>query len=472
MNEEAGKSYEVAVKMAVSLGRSETLWRSHAELGRMAEKEGDRGQAFRHYVKAVEVIESMRAGLEDPVLRSQFMGNKLYVYEWIIHLLHQMKRDEEAFYYLERARARLMLDMLSDKVFSSRDKEIRALLSRERDLKDQVQELEKAGPGAFEEPEEEEEGAALTSEPGEEARLELEQLQSELKSVHKRIDEVNPDLASLLTVSPLRAGEVQSLLGKETALLTYFIGSQTNMVFVVTGTQVKARPLFIPRKKLFELVKAFRKDTDEGVSIKLFTSKEYENPLTELHEILVKPVQGDLAGKTHLVVVPHGMLHYLPFQALRNPEGKYLIESYTVSYLPSASVLKYAREKNRGNHADLFAVANPVTDLSPLPAAEVEAREVSALFDRKKVLLGSSATKTTVREEGPQYDLLLFSTHGEMIESDPLGSNLRFTPTPQDDGKLTVSEIFDMEVKANLVTLSACETGLARGTKGRFSPGG
>jgi CHAT domain-containing protein len=200
-------------------------------------------------------------------------------------------------------------------------------------------------------------------------------------------------------------------------------------------------------------------------------SRDYEKPLTDLYEILIKPVEKELAGKKHLVVVPHGMLHYLPFQALRNQEGKYLIESYTVSYLPSASVLKYAREKNRGNHADLFAVANPVTDLSPLPAAEVEAREVSALFDRKQVLLGLGATKSKFKSEGPRYDMLLFSTHGEMIESDPLKSNLRFTPTQQDDGKLTVSEIFDMEVKANLVTLSACETGLARGTKGDFPQG-
>jgi len=156
---------------------------------------------------------------------------------------------------------------------------------------------------------------------------------------------------------------------------------------------------------------------------------------------------------------------------LRTQEGKYLLESYTVSYLPSASVLKYARDKNRGNRAALFAVANPKTDLAPLPAAEVEAREVAILFDRKEVFLGSAATKPKFKSEGPRYDMLLFSTHGEMIESDPLMSNLRFTPTPQDDGKLTVSEIFDMEVTANLVTLSACETGLARGTKGGFPQG-
>ena len=182
-------------------------------------------------------------------------------------------------------------------------------------------------------------------------------------------------------------------------------------------------------------------------------------------------MEGEIAGKKHLVVVPHGMLHYLPFQALRDKQGRYLMESFSVSYLPSASVLKYARDKNGENRADLLAVGNPVTDLAALPAADKEAREVSALFDKRLILTGLSATETAVKGEGPQYDLLLLSTHGEMIESDPLKSNLRFTPTQQDDGKLTVSEIFDMEVKSNLVTLSACETGLARGTKGDLPQG-
>ena len=218
-------------------------------------------------------------------------------------------------------------------------------------------------------------------------------------------------------------------------------------------------------KELAEKVKEFRKDTEEGLTVKALTSKDYEKPLTDLYQILIKPVEQELAGKKHLVVVPHGMLHYLPFQALRSPEGQYLIESHTVSYLPSASVLKYAREKNRGNHEDLLAVANPKTDLSPLPAAELEAREVSALFNRKQVLLGQGATETKFKSEGPRYDMLLFSTHGEMIESAPLESNLRFTPTPQDDGKLTVSEIFDMEVKLPAVPL---QMPLGAGRGGRF----
>jgi CHAT domain-containing protein len=390
----------------------------------------------------------------------------------MIRFLHQLKRDEEAFNYLERAKARTMLDMLSDKTFASRNAEMEDLLARERSVREQLQELMRAsGQASLQEGEEEEDREEERAESDDRGAPDIAVLQAEQKKLLEQIEQLSPDLASLLKVNPLKAKEVQRLLDEGTVLLAYYMGSEWTGVFVMTKGKTLGLKLDISRRQLAEKVKEFRKVTEEGLTVKVFMSRDYEKPLTDLYEILIKPVEKELAGKKHLVVVPHGMLHYLPFQALRNQEGKYLIESYTVSYLPSASVLKYAREKNRGNHADLFAVANPVTDLSPLPAAEVEAREVSALFDRKQVLLGLGATKTKFKSEGPRYDMLLFSTHGEMIESDPLKSNLRFTPTQQDDGKLTVSEIFDMEVKANLVTLSACETGLARGTKGDFPQG-
>jgi len=472
MKEEARKSYELAIKFAGSIGRPETLWRAYSQLGRLEEQQGERQKAFKHYADAITIIEEMRGEISDPEAKAFFMENKFQVYEWMIRFLHQLKRDEEAFNYLERAKARTMLDMLSDKTFASRNAEMEDLLARERSVREQLQELMRAsGQASLQEGEEEEDREEERAESDDRGAPDIAVLQAEQKKLLEQIEQLSPDLASLLKVNPLKAKEVQRLLDEGTVLLAYYMGSEWTGVFVMTKGKTLGLKLDISRRQLAEKVKEFRKVTEEGLTVKVFMSRDYEKPLTDLYEILIKPVEKELAGKKHLVVVPHGMLHYLPFQALRNQEGKYLIESYTVSYLPSASVLKYAREKNRGNHADLFAVANPVTDLSPLPAAEVEAREVSALFDRKQVLLGLGATKTKFKSEGPRYDMLLFSTHGEMIESDPLKSNLRFTPTQQDDGKLTVSEIFDMEVKANLVTLSACETGLARGTKGDFPQG-
>jgi len=469
LRDAAVKSFESAIEVAVSIGRSETLWRAHSQLGRINEREGALDQALVHYAEAIKVIEAMRVGLEDPSHRTVFMSDKLYVYEWMIGLLHRMKRDEEAFHYLERAKARLVLDMLRGKIFSSRNKEISELLVRERNLREQILELQQ------------EEGLERALETGEEdesfsersprENLELERLRSEQRLVLQRLSDLNPDLASLVTVNPLTARQVQALLDDDTGLLAYLISSEMNVVFLLTKRNVTGVLVEASRREIEEGVKTFRVAAAESLSPKLLTSKDYEKPMAELYEILIKPVEGEIAGKKRLVVVPHGMLHYLPFQALRDQQGRYLIESFSLSYLPSASVLKYARDKNAENRAALLAVGNPITDLAALPAADKEAREVSTLFDKPRVLTGLSATETAVKSEGPRYDLLLFSTHGEMIESNPLKSNLRFTSTLQDDGKLTVSEIFDMEVKANLVTLSACETGLARGTKGDLPQG-
>ena len=230
-------------------------------------------------------------------------------------------------------------------------------------------------------------------------------------------------------------------------------------------------PLETDPENLFQKIREFRDRAVEGITLDRLFSKAYERPLSDLYKILIQPIERELSGKKRLVIVPHGMLHYLPFQALLSREGKYLIESFSISYLPSATVLKYARAKNKGNHVDLFAVGNPATGLAPLPAAELEVKEVSAIFEKKLVLTGQQATKISVKSQGPKYDLMLFSTHGEMIESNPLKSNLRFTPSEKDDGKLTVNEIFDMEIKANLVTLSACETALVKGEGGDFPQG-
>jgi CHAT domain-containing protein len=296
-------------------------------------------------------------------------------------------------------------------------------------------------------------------------------LESQHQAILEKIEKLNSELASLVSINPLKASEIQTLLDRETALIEYFVGIESRFIFLVTQDKVLAMPLGTDSEKLFQKIRAFRVRAVEGITLDGLGMKTYEKSLSELYEILIQPIEREISGKKHLVIVPHGMLHYLPFQALLSRERKYLIESFTISYLPSATVLKYARGVNKGNRVGIFAVGNPVTDLPPLPAAEQEAQEVSALFEKKLLLLGRQATKTSMKSQSPKYDLLHLSTHGEMIELNPLKSNLRFTPSEKDDGRLTVSEIFDMEIKANLVTLSACETGLVRGEGGDFPQG-
>jgi CHAT domain-containing protein len=470
-NVEAKESFESAIRIALEAGDPGPQWRAHGSLGRIAEKEGDNQKAFEHYAETIKIIESMRAKFMDPELKALFMKDKSRIYELMIQLLYKMRQPPEALHYLERARARVMLDMLGEKAFSSKIKEERELLAEERTLRSRIDQVSKEQgtilSGESQEPEEE-----VSKPKVPEKRIpELERLQSQHRAILERIERLNPELASLVSINPLKAGEIQALLDADTALLEYFVGVEDRLIFVVTKEKVLAVRLKVDSERLFQRIKDFRARAVEGITLDRLFTKTYERPVSELYEILIQPIEGEISGKKHLVIVPHGMLHYLPFQALLSKEGKYLIETFTISYLPSASVLKYARMKNKGNRMDLFAAGNPATGLAPLPAAEEEVHEVSNLFEKRLVLTGREATKTSVKGQLPKYDLLHLSTHGEMIESDPLKSNLRFTPSGGDDGRLTVNEIFDMEIKANLVTLSACETALVKGEEGDFPQG-
>jgi len=469
---EAKVSFETALAIGVKASDPTVQWQSHSWLGRIAEKEEDYSGAFEHYEKSIRIIETMRAQYTDPTIKALFMKDKIKVYERMIQLLYKMQRAPEALHYLERARARVMLEMLAGKAFSSKNREENELLIQERTLRRQIEELSMREERIGLEGPEGLEGESLEGkEIAKSLNNKVELLRAKYKTILERIERLNPELASLITINPLKASEIQSLLEGDTALLEYFIGVEGRYVFVITSQKVLAVPLKVDAGTIFEKIREFRRRAVEGITLDRLLTKVYERPLIDLHEILMKPVMEELSGKKHLVIVPHGMLHYLPFQALLSKEGRYLIESFTISYLPSASVLKYARAKNKGNRSDLFAVGNPSTGLPPLPAAEVEVKEVSILFEKNRVLTGEQATKTAVKDYGTKYDLMLISTHGEMIESNPLKSNLRFAISKKDDGKLTVSEIFDLEIKANLVTLSACETGLVKGEAGDFPQG-
>ena len=462
--EEGKESFEAAIKEAKALAKPEPIWMGHSRLGRIAEEEGQRQRAFEHYAEAIKVVEGMRGKLRDPGLKTSFMANKLYVYEWMIRLLKSMQRDPEALNYLERAKARALLDMLAEKGLYSSVKEEDVLLKRERRLRKQIRGLSMALLTAPSEPD---------TEPDEPV-AELRRLQQEHEEVLERIKRLNPELASLVSINPLKAHEIQELLDPNMALLEYFLGEKTQLVFVVTREKVLAVPLDLSPEVLFHKIQRFRKEAVEGISPNRSGSEAYGRTLSALYETLLCPVEKEIANLEHLVIVPHGILHYLPFQALcttRNGKLSYLVESYAVSYLPSASVLKYARTKNKENRNSILAAGNPTTELDPLPAAEKEAREVSELFEDKLVLTGQRATETVVKSQSPKYDVVLLSTHGEMINDDPLQSNIRFAPSTNNDGRLTVDEIFDMNIKANLVTLSACETALARGEGGGFPQG-
>jgi CHAT domain-containing protein len=163
-------------------------------------------------------------------------------------------------------------------------------------------------------------------------------------------------------------------------------------------------------------------------------------------------------------LVPHGMLHYLPLHALRIDEERHLIERNPVCYTPSASVMRYCHDKRKGRRQQALVLGDSRSDLLH---ARDEALTVASMFGARAYFEGA-ATKTVVRErlrqEADELDVLHFSCHGYFDQEQALKSGIVLAPEPEatkeEDGTLTAEEIFGMSLHADLVTLSACQSGV------------
>jgi CHAT domain-containing protein len=145
-----------------------------------------------------------------------------------------------------------------------------------------------------------------------------------------------------------------------------------------------------------------------------------------------------------------------------------LIEKYPIHYLSSASLMQFTQEKRRAMGERVLALGNPDLDdpAMNLRFAEREAKEIQALYPQSTLLLKRDATEDKAKGLSPQNDIIHFATHAELSEDDPLASAILLAKNDKEDGRLEVREIFGMDLKANLIVLSACETGLGKLSRG------
>jgi CHAT domain-containing protein len=172
--------------------------------------------------------------------------------------------------------------------------------------------------------------------------------------------------------------------------------------------------------------------------------------LESLYEELIAPLRPFFQGK-HLIVVPHGPLHFLPFHALRNGE-EYLCDAFTVSYAPSATVFSLCQEKTAS--ASLRSLVFGIAD-ERAPQILQEAQSVAELLPQPSLHVGAHATSSVLREKGPQSGLLHLATHGVYRQDNPMFSGIRLG-----DGYLNLYDLYQMRFDARLVTLSGCATGM------------
>ncbi len=213
-------------------------------------------------------------------------------------------------------------------------------------------------------------------------------------------------------------------------------------------------------------IKAFRLNSEIVKDVSFFRVLIEEGDVEKLKVVanrlykeLIEPLDLYLTNK-NLTIIPHGLLHYLPFNALYDG-NKYMVDKFDMRILPSASVLQYIIN-NKTDSEQLLALGNPdlgYAELS-LPFAEVEVNEISNIIKDSDIFVKERATETKVKNSAGKYNMLHFASHGTFNSAIPLDSALLLAKDEQNDGVLTVRELYDMQLNVDLVTLSACETAL------------
>ena len=257
----------------------------------------------------------------------------------------------------------------------------------------------------------------------------------------------------------------------------------------ITFRQVDLKPLWQKEKiSLTDLITSSRESIGvnsgnvKGMIKVEATPKPNSNEnLKKLHQLLIQPIADILPTQPDdkIIFIPQNSLFLVPFAALPDTNGKYLIEKHTISTAPSIQVLDllYQRQQQiKGVAKDVLIVGNPTMPtvspkpgekpqkLNQLPGAEEEANKIARLFNTQ-ALTGDAATETTVKQRISQARIIHFATQGNLeFEGMSIPGELAFAPSSQDDGWLKSEEIMNLNLNAELVVLSSCDTALGRVT--------
>ena len=423
--------------------------------GQYEEMKGNSDAALKAYLEADDLLEKDRRRLGDEQARGVFMEDKLSCYYRPALILLQAKRYPEAFGIFERSRSRAMADLLASRPLTLGSDQERALYSQLQSLKINIAAQQSK---LFD----------LTgSQNRDQSAKQIVELQGKIASLQQQYEQLEariareaPKLNELTAAQPVTLAGVQRAAAEGNYDVLYYVVMEHALIlWHITGSQVEVKDVFLPHVELIKKTAALR--TSLVARRDSPDSPFDEDTSRQLFLYLIQPMLASLRGR-HLVLVPHEELNSIPFQALLDPAtGKYLGETFAISYVPSATVLATLDSKSTLPTGRLLAVADP-----GIHEASDEVYAIGKLYPgRSKVLTQEAASTADVKTWVPDYNVVHLSVHGKFNSQDPLLSYLQFKNAPPDNGRLTAAEMFGLPLQKNsMVVLSACETGRVEAT--------
>ncbi len=427
-------------------------YQAYSLLGSIREAQRRPRAAYASFGQARAAVEQLRGHLQGEDQKVAFLKDKAAVYESLVAVGLALGSDrahqEAAFSHIEQAKSRSLADLLGGSTLAPRT---------DRDRGDTVRSLRDSVNWYAHQIEIEELGQDRP------ARRRVVQLRRKMRGAEdtlaralKALQTTDAEFVALEGGTAFSLAEIRATLTPGTILLEYFqargrlyacvLGPQ-RLDVVPLGSASRVKDLL--RLLRFQLAK-FRLGSGYVDSFGEQLRGATEAHLRELYDALVGPIRHRLQA-SHLVVVPHGVLHYLPFHALFDGTS-FLIDQFSISYAPSASVYRLCRTKPPAGDGEPLIMGVPDA-LTPYIAEEVSA--VAARLSQPQVFLGRDATVERLRTSGATSRFVHIATHGQFRRDNPMFSSIRLG-----NGPLNVFDLYQLRLAAELVTLSGCSTGL------------